>query len=296
MIVHNMVQTTPEWWDARRAMPTASGFSNIISGAKAHRGVQPYSLKPTGSQSYICELIAEAASLSPNYFSEKGIVRSPDIERGRTVEPEARSWLQMHLGVDTRIEQVGFITNDDQTMGCSPDGVVIENGKVVACVEIKAPRLDIQAKYLLTPNEIPKDYLPQVHGQMLVTETDRCHFLAYSPGLAPLYVLVERNFYTERLGEVVKEFIEKYHEQLFAMFPGYKTVQEWRSWLQTAPSLDEFNAKLPTMGTIDYQVKERIKKLCGAHAHRAGWMWDNTRVGYVVRPTVPAPVEEEVPF
>lgn len=195
------IQYSPEWWEARRGIPTASNFHKLISLAD-------HSLKVKGSTSYICDLIADTVSLNPNFFSENNRPVSPDVQRGKETEAEARKWFEMEVNED--VQQVGFITTDDGTFGCSPDGLVGGN----AGLELKCPNPKTQVKYLLTPKFVPKEYVPQVHGSMLVTGCDRWWFCSYCPGFDPILILTQRDEYTLKLEAVLKQFLPLYREQL----------------------------------------------------------------------------------
>ena len=47
------------------------------------------------------------------------------------------------------VQQVGFITRDDGIVGCSPDGVLYRNGKLVAGLSISAPADRLQDEWLV---------------------------------------------------------------------------------------------------------------------------------------------------
>lgn len=268
MIVNNCAQHSDSWWEARRSVPTASNFHRIISSKK------PFDMKPVGANSYICELIAECATQNPSYFTEKDrITRNRETQYGLDTEDEACGWLAMHL--DRPLYKVGFITTDDEHLGASPDRVGKDSeGRITEVCEVKCPRLDTHAKYLMNPGEVPKEYIPQIHGQLVVTGLDHGHFLRYGPGLDPLYVLVTRNEYTEKLEKVLKQFLDMYHPRLHEMFPAQAEVDAWRKFLRTDPPLADFNARLPTMSRLSYEVKRRVLNLCQGHARLAGLTFD----------------------
>ena len=83
-----MPQYSPEWWSARRGIPTSSEAGRIITPATG---------KPAeGATTYAAELIA--ASLG--WFSSfKG---TDDTERGTMLEPEARRWLGDYAALKLR--------------------------------------------------------------------------------------------------------------------------------------------------------------------------------------------------
>ena len=54
-------------------------------------------------------------------------------ERGLIVEAEAADWYEFDQ--DVTVQRIGFITDEEHTMGCSPDRLVGDDG----LLEIKAP-------------------------------------------------------------------------------------------------------------------------------------------------------------
>ena len=275
MNLYHMPQHSPEYWETRRGLPTASNFKHLISGAKKIKGVEPYSLKPTGSSSYIRELIAEVATLNPNYFTERSnISRNRATQHGQETEDEARQWLSMHLGRE--ISRIGFITNDEESLGCSPDGLIRdETGRIIEGIELKCPQEKTQVEYLDARNEVPKEYLPQVHGSLIVTGLPRWHFCSYCPGLDPVHVIVERDWYTAKLEKVLQDFLAVYTPKLHEMFPGYAVVADWRKFLRDDPPVETFNARLPEMSAQPYAVKKRLWDMAETHAGKLGLVFDN---------------------
>src|SRR5438270_13102173 len=90
--------------------------------------------------------------------------------------------------LDKSVERGGYITNDEQTAGYSPDGLVGREG----LVEIKCPTIPIHTKYLLE-GVAPAQYLPQMHFGMFVTGRAWCTFVSYARQLPKLIVRVERD-------------------------------------------------------------------------------------------------------
>lgn len=184
-------QYSPEWWEARRGIPTASAFDRIIT--------------PTGKLSaqaddYINELIGERVCLTPNFFADNPM--SAAMANGRDCEPQARSWYELE---HAEVERVGFIMTDDERFGCSPDGLVGSDG----CLELKCPKLKTQVKYLLAGG-LPPEYKPQVHGQLIVTGRSWVDFVSYAPGLDKLLVRVTPDAYTKEVKVALEVFYEKY--------------------------------------------------------------------------------------
>jgi hypothetical protein len=189
---HYMPQYSPDWWEIRRGVPTASKFGDIM-GKKM--------TLLAGAESYIDELIADTVRLDPNAMTERPM--SAAMRHGTECEPEARRFYEMERGVTVQL--VGFCTTDDGTLGCSPDFLVGDEG----VGELKCPQPKTHVSYLRA-NALPDDYRAQVHGHLIVTGRPWCDFLSYCPGFPPLLVRVAPDEYTAKLRAVLAEFLEKY--------------------------------------------------------------------------------------
>lgn len=187
-----MAQYSPEWWEVRRGIPTASQFDKILT--------------PTGKASaqaddYAAELIGDICCLNPNFLTERPMTRA--MANGRDMEPEARRWFEMEK--ECRVQQVGFCVSDDGRFGCSPDGLVGED----SVLELKCPMAKTQVKYLLDGG-LPAEYRPQCHGHLLVTGRPVVWFCSYAPGLPGLIVKVVPDEYTVKLAAALAVFSEKF--------------------------------------------------------------------------------------
>lgn len=193
----DMEQRSDAWFRARAGRPTASQFSRLLT--------------PTGKDSsqwegYAIELMAQ--SIRPDEITWEG---NAHTDRGTELEPEARETFSEIMDLETR--EVGFITRDDEVIGCSPDSLVYHPNakKPIAGLEIKCPLAKNHAAYLLDGN-LPDAYRPQVHGSMAVTGLDHWYFMSYCPGLAPFITLVERDDYTAKLSDALDRFLIYYSE------------------------------------------------------------------------------------
>ena len=189
MIIDNSEQGTPEWFAARRGRPTGSNFSKIItSTGKAS----------TSAKAYMNELLAEWLA-DKTYDSDN---KSEWMERGNELEAEARSLYEFRFNVD--VEQVGFCSHDTLLCGVSPDGLVGDDG----LVEIKCPKHSTHIGYLLA-GKLPSGYVPQVQGQLWVTDRKWCDFISYHPDFDPMIIRVERDEkYIASLSAEVTKFCE----------------------------------------------------------------------------------------
>jgi len=171
MIRVDVEQGSPEWIKARLGLPTASGFSKLVTpGGKAS----------SQASGYLNLLAAEWLLGRP-----VELFTSAWAERGTELEPQARAFYEMETGL--KVERVGLILRDDGLAGCSPDGLVGDG-----LVELKCPAPQTHVGYLLA-GELPVDYRPQVQGQMLITGAPWVDFLSYHPDLPPFLIRVDRD-------------------------------------------------------------------------------------------------------
>lgn len=193
MKVIQCVQGSDQWWEAKRGIPSASNFDRIITAVTG---------KPSaGMKGYIAELIADTASMTPSYFTNRGVSRP--MQNGHDMEPEARRYYALERNVD--VQQVGFCISDCGRFGCSPDGLVGEDGGL----ELKCPSLHIHAGYLID-GTLPNEYKAQVHGALVVTGRAWWDFLSYGPGLDPLLIRVKPNEFTDKLRAALEVFWVQY--------------------------------------------------------------------------------------
>jgi len=195
MIIHKMEQYSPEWWEIRKGIPTASRASDLIT---AKTGVLSASAGP-----YINELIADRLGLGepPKDPTEWMI-------RGTELEPEARRFFTFETGLPVR--EVGFITNDDGTAGASPDSLVLvdenDTTRFRAGLEIKCPMAKTHIGYLLNGG-LADYYKQQVHFSLALTGLDVWYWMSYHPELEPLIVPVKRDDYTVKVEQAIAGFI-----------------------------------------------------------------------------------------
>jgi len=236
------IQGDPSWFAIRRGRPTGSEFGRIVKpnlsdievpvelvasmllekqpiwegcplsdrqmselaedAAKASKRkyarFRGYSLS-SGQDAYAAELVAESLGWYKSEF--KG---SPDTERGNRLEKEALRWLRLHHGIKTR--QVGFLLSDCGRYGCSPDAIA-EDG---CPVEVKAPDLHTFIKWHIAGG-LPDDHKAQCHGEMILSESPRCYFVAYPDNqyVEPKLIVVERDEFTAKLKAALPVFCDR---------------------------------------------------------------------------------------
>jgi len=172
MIILNDEQGSPEWLASRLGRPSASMFSNLITTSG----------KPSSSaKKYIAEMVAERLT-----GRSKPFYTNDHMERGNFLEPEAREAYEFIT--DLEVVETGFILHDSEEFGCSPDGLVANDGGL----EIKCPSDGVHAGYLID-GKVPTKYYQQVQGCMWVTGRDWWDFMSYHPEMPHLLVRMERN-------------------------------------------------------------------------------------------------------
>lgn len=172
MIVHDLVQGSPEWYALRAGMPTASSFSKLVtSKGEASKSLAGYAL-----------------TLAGEVFAGKSLDEFEGTawtERGKELEAKARQLYE--FGNDVTIQPVGFITDDEQLAGCSPDGLVNGEGLVeFKC--LKAENHISAILYFQKNGTCPTDYVQQTQGQLMLGERKWCDLIFYHPELPLLTI------------------------------------------------------------------------------------------------------------
>ena len=185
MIILTDEQGSPEWLASRLGRPSASNFGRLVTGSG----------KPSSSaESYVNEMIAERLTgrSKPFYTNEH-------MERGTALEPEAREAYEFIT--DFEVVETGFILHDSEEFGCSPDGLVGEEGGL----EIKCPSDSVHVSYLRA-GKVPSKYYQQVQGCLWITGREWWDFMSYHPEMPHLLVRAHRN---EKYIEAMAEQVEK---------------------------------------------------------------------------------------
>lgn len=195
MKILKVEQGTQEWLDARLGKPSASQFHKLITTAG----------KPSASaEKYIYTMVAERilGVSEPVYVNEW-------MERGNELEPEARSMYELLSDVD--VQEVGFILDDSGEFGCSPDGLVGEDGGI----EIKCPTPQNHIEWTVK-GVCPSKHFAQVQGCLYITGRKWWDFMSYHPQMNPFIVRVERD----------DEFIAKLAAQITAAVEEIKSEEK----------------------------------------------------------------------
>lgn len=178
------LQGTEEWALARCGKATASEFSAVL--AKGKEGIT--------RRKYLRRIVAERLTGKPaETYSGK------HTERGQAQEPLARMLYEARTG--RMVEPVGFLQHHALLAGCSPDGLIGDDGGE----EIKCVIPTVQIETFLREG-IPPEHKPQVFGNLWITERAWWDFVSFCPDMPDHLRLYVRRVYRD----------EKYIETLAA--------------------------------------------------------------------------------
>lgn len=200
MKIHDCIQGTSEWLAIRAGIPTSSNFSRIIT---------PKTGRPSGqAEDYMFQLIAERLMGRP-------VIEHVSfwMNRGNQMEAEAVAFYELQRDAETKT--VGFVTNDEESIGSSPDRTVDAEG----LLEIKVPKESTHVGYLIK-HAVDQDYWPQIQGQLWIAERQWVDLLSYHPEMPPALIRVERDeAYIRMLAAAVTTFsdvLEAHYQLLLA--------------------------------------------------------------------------------
>lgn len=185
--VFNCEQNSPEWLEARRGIPTASRFADVLAKG---RGKAPSKVR----KRYLFELLDEAVSGEPTPSAS-----TANFERGHEMEDQAADLYAFKF--DAGVTRVGFMRRG--RAGCSPDRLVGDDGMLE--IKSKLPYLHWET---VAAGVLPDEHVAQVQGQLWVSGRDWCDFVSYWPR-RPLFVLrVQRDeTYIASLAQAVADFV-----------------------------------------------------------------------------------------
>jgi len=179
------VQGSPEWFQVRLGIPTASCFSQVL--AKGEGKVRA---------TYMRRLAGEIITGQP-----AETFKSPEMERGSRMEDEARANYTFGWN-STRPTRVGFMRR--AYVGCSPDALLSDDG--VLELKTQKPELLIATHDAGEKDKkwFPPEHIAQCQGALLVTGRKWVDLCVYWPGM-PMFV---------RRAERDEDYIDKLMDEL----------------------------------------------------------------------------------
>lgn len=232
MIIHAEFQQknggdpTSEWQKIRTGCITASEFKNFVGvDGKLRTGEMP--------KSYMAEKLFErwTGRQKPNDFFDMA------MNNGVIIEEKAAAFAALEYGLE--IQHVGFVSNEDGTVGASPDGLIGFPGLKLDAptlygvpkdsasgIEIKCPNHITHIKYQMD-NKLPSEpnggYVSQVQGSMFCTGCRTWNFLSYPltcylDGFPPFHMIIERDEeWQKNFADSLDEFMQKFNSEFEKM-------------------------------------------------------------------------------
>ena len=176
MIIHDVQQNSDEWEKKRCVMPTGSAGSKIITS--------------TGAESK--QLVGYAETLAQNKYAGEPVDAwegNSYTDQGHAREPLAVAWYEEQYFID--LEILGFVTDDYETYGCSPDRRI----HALKLLEIKCfpkSHYEILRKYKKKAT-CPTTCYAQTQFQMLTCDAEETDLLFWHPKLPKLVITVKRD-------------------------------------------------------------------------------------------------------
>jgi hypothetical protein len=199
-------QGSPEWYEARLGVVTASRFKDVMTNPRSKADKEAGKLSES-ADTYMCELIAETLTGKMKEIS------AASLEWGHVEEPKARS--DYDFSATETLTPVGFILRDDGLVGASPDSLVGDNGGL----EIKSPANPAIHIKTLVREKMPDEHMPQVQGCMWIAEREWWDFMSFRndmpPGAQSMVVRIYRDeSYINELEIKVARFLNLMGERL----------------------------------------------------------------------------------
>lgn len=169
---YDIVQGSEEWKRLRLGIPTASQFHRIVTPKTGKLSKQ--------AEKYATELAVETFTGKP--FDENF---TQYMSRGSFLEEKARQYYELITG--NKITYVGFVEMDNGQVGCSPDGLVGDDGMI----EIKCLSKARHAAAMVNPT--PLEHRPQIQGGLWICDRKWCDRIYYNGEMPSLIIRVERD-------------------------------------------------------------------------------------------------------
>ena len=192
--MNDIIQRSPEWFAARLGIATASRFNAVLAKIKTGESAE--------RRNYRAQLVVERLT-----GKQVETYQNAAMQHGTEQEPFARMAFAANTSVI--VEEVGFLRHAEIEAGCSPDGLIDEDGMI----EIKCPfQTAIHIDSL--KNGMPKEHGPQVQGQMWIAGRQWVDFVSYDPRMPEkLQLFVQRiqrdDEYIANLSKEVAAFMEE---------------------------------------------------------------------------------------
>jgi putative phage-type endonuclease len=134
------------------------------------------------------------------------------------IDNEAQARVAYEIKSGNFVDQVGFVEHPSIAwFGCSPDGLVNDNG----LVEIKCPNSATHWSYI-KDDAPPNKYYIQMQAQMACTNREWCDFVSFDPRMpdkSKLFIkrVMRSNDFIGDMENAVKEFLDEVEAEVKLM-------------------------------------------------------------------------------
>lgn len=184
MIFIECEQGTPEWFQARAGVITASTFSDALSVLQKKSGDKVAGDPTDKSDGLAYDTAFERISGEP--YGDT--FQTYAMRRGSEQEAFARMRYESRCNV--MVDEAGIVLTDDRLFGYSTDGFVGDKGML----EIKTPQNSNKILHIIRTGDV-SEYIHQIQGGMWITGREWCDFICYIPPLKG----VNNDLYVKRI-------------------------------------------------------------------------------------------------
>lgn len=176
LTVLDVEQRSPEWYEARRGIVTASTIGSLLTTKTV------LVADNVESRSLVCLLASERIT-----GRSEDTYQSAAMWRGVMDEPLAVATYAEHIAP---VHHAGFMVRDfgGYRIGYSPDGMVGDDGLIE--VKSREPKTHVQH---VTGGVVPQEHMAQIQCGLLVSGRTWCDYVSYCGGLPMWVTRVERD-------------------------------------------------------------------------------------------------------
>lgn len=213
MIYHYMKQGTPEWHQIRAAKVTGSVADVLLVKGTTDK---KYGLG-VGAITLATKIAFERMNNTPMPSTD---YKSSSMSRGTEFEVIMRRKYELQEFV--KIKEVGFVESDCGTYGCSPDGLVGDDGGIEGkCFTVPTLHSD-----LLRGVESKHIDLVQIKFNLFVTKRKWWDFVSYYPEYKSMPLVKRRYYPDEIMNKTFEERINAFNNYVDDLIQEYKTNEE----------------------------------------------------------------------
>jgi exodeoxyribonuclease (lambda-induced) len=184
MIFIECEQGTPEWFQARAGVITASTFSDALAVLKRKSGDKEAGDPTDASDGLAYDTAFERISGEP--YGDT--FQTYAMKRGSEQEAFARMRYESRYNV--MVDEAGIVLTDDRLFGYSTDGFVGAKGMI----EVKTPQNSNKILNIIRTGDV-SEYIHQIQGGMWISGREWCDFICYIPPLKG----VNNDLYVKRI-------------------------------------------------------------------------------------------------